>query len=109
MRRDSHPPQAPAVRFSVEPRDIPVEKAARRLHLTCQQFEQVKDRLYARGFPRPDPDTGMYDLEAINRWCGRRHPTLFPELTPEQRSEQNEPVPDMAERFRAAQERKRHG
>jgi hypothetical protein len=54
----------------------------------------------------------MYDLEAINRWCGRRHPTLFPELTAEQRSDQNEPVPDMpdmAERFRAAQERKRHG
>ncbi|GEO12982.1 hypothetical protein [Microvirga aerophila] len=109
MRPHRRPPKALGIRFPVKPRDIPVEKAARRLHLTCHQFEQLKGGLYARGFPQPDPDTGMYDLKAINRWCGRRHPELFPELTLPQPPDQNKPISNMGERFRAAQERKRHG
>ncbi|EIZ83643.1 hypothetical protein WYO_3656 [Methylobacterium sp. GXF4] len=75
-------PRAPAVRFTVDPADIPAEKVARRLHLTITQFEACKIRLFTRGFPRPDPDTGMYCLEAVDRWRQRRHPSLFPELTP---------------------------
>ncbi|BCM83815.1 hypothetical protein [Methylobacterium indicum] len=74
------PPRAPSVRFWVEPGDIPAEKAALRLHLTLAQFDAVRPRLFMRGFPRPDPDTGMYDLEAIDRWRHLRHPSLFPEL-----------------------------
>lgn len=69
------------VRFRVEPGDIPPEKVARRLHLTLGQFEDSKDRLFVRGFPKPDPDTGMYDLEAVDRWRHLRHSRLFPELT----------------------------
>ncbi len=74
------PPRAPSVRFRVEPGDIPAEKVARRLHLTPAQFDAVRPRLFMRGFPRPDPDTGMYCLEAIDRWRHLRHPSLFPEL-----------------------------
>ena len=32
---------------------------------------------YARGFPAADPDTGNYDLAAIDRWCDARYPHLF--------------------------------
>lgn len=68
------------MRFRVDPGDIPAEKVARRLHLTPAQFEAVRPRLFMRGFPGPDPDTGMYCLEAIDRWRLQRHASLFPEL-----------------------------
>jgi hypothetical protein len=29
--------------------------------------------LLARGFPRPDPTTGMFDLAAIDHWMTARH------------------------------------
>ncbi len=61
-----------AVRFAVEPRDVPLIKAARRLGLSEAEFDEVKDRLFARGFPRPDPDTGRFDLKAIDDWMDRR-------------------------------------
>jgi hypothetical protein len=65
------------LRFPVEPRDIPAEKAARRLHLTAAQFAEMLPQLFPRGFPKPDPTTGMFDLEAIDEWRRRRHPHLF--------------------------------
>jgi hypothetical protein len=37
------------------------------------QFELVLGRLFARGFPAPDPDTGMFDLRAIDAWMDRRN------------------------------------
>lgn len=61
-----------SVRFAVEPRDVPVEKAARRLHLTLLQFRACEHELYARGFPHPDKTTGMFDLHAIDRWMDTR-------------------------------------
>ncbi|MFG1371542.1 hypothetical protein V5F32_05135 [Xanthobacter oligotrophicus] len=61
-----------AIRFPVEPRDIPPDKAARRLHLSLPEFEAARPRLERRGFPPPDPDTGMYDLKAIDAWMDRR-------------------------------------
>jgi hypothetical protein len=61
------------VRFSVEPRDVPAVKAARRLHLTLHEFEEMKNELFGRGFPHPDSTTGMYDLVAIDRWMDGRH------------------------------------
>ena len=67
-----------AIRFTVVPRDVPPQKAARRLHLTLEQFEQVRDSLFARGFPRPDPTTGMYDLVAIDGWMDARSKGLTP-------------------------------
>lgn len=67
-----------AVRFNVEPRDVPPEKAARRLGLTMERFEQVLPRLLSRGFPPSDPDTGYFDLDAIDAWRARRHVRLLP-------------------------------
>jgi hypothetical protein len=63
---------ASSIRLRVDPRDVPAEKAARRLGLTLANFEEVKDRLFARGFPRPDLDTGLFDLKAVEDWMDRR-------------------------------------
>jgi len=65
------------MRFRVEPRDVPPEMAARRLGKTLAAFDAALPCLLARGFPKPDPDTGNYDLHAIDRWCDARHPHLF--------------------------------
>ena len=54
------------VRFHVDPRDVPPEKAARRLHLTLNEFKALLPKLRKRAFPNPDPTTGMYDLKAID-------------------------------------------
>lgn len=62
-----------SIRFAVTPRDVPATKAARRLHLTVREFEEMKDELFRRGFPRPDPTTGNFDLVAIDRWMNGRH------------------------------------
>jgi hypothetical protein len=60
------------LRYRVDPRDMPAEKVARRLGLSPAEFNVVKERLYARGFPRPDPDTAMYDSKAAEIWMDRR-------------------------------------
>lgn len=62
-----------ALRFTVDPRDVPPEKAARRLGLTTDAFEAILPRLLGRGFPPSDPDTGNYDLDAIDAWRSARH------------------------------------
>ncbi len=70
--------QAPRnVRVRVDPRDVPAVKAARRMGLTLQAFELVREELVARGFPVPDQTTGLYDLVAIDTWmdsrCGQKN------------------------------------
>ena len=74
---------AARIRYQVEPRDVPAEKAARRLHLTLSEFNAELPALLDRGFPGPDPTTGMFDLEAIDLWRHARHAHLFalPALT----------------------------
>lgn len=67
-----------AIRFIVEPRDVPPEKAARRLGLSLDRFEELLPRLLSRGFPPSDPDTGNYDLDAIDAWRSGRHARLLP-------------------------------
>jgi hypothetical protein len=61
------------IRFRVDPRDVPLEKAARRLHLTTAEFRAKLPALLGRGFPQPDPTTGMFDLAAIDAWMDGRH------------------------------------
>jgi hypothetical protein len=56
------------VRFRIEPRDVPREAVARRLGLTLARFDASLPNLTARGFPVPDPDTGNFDLQAIDAW-----------------------------------------
>ncbi len=42
-----------------------------------EDFRAKLPNLIARGFPSPDPDTGNFDLHAIERWCDARHGNLF--------------------------------
>lgn len=65
-------PQPSRVRYSVDPRDVPSAKAARRLHLSEAEFQALLPRLFARGFPPPDADTGHYDLKKIDEWMDNR-------------------------------------
>ncbi|QPC93828.1 hypothetical protein [Mesorhizobium sp. INR15] len=67
-----------SIRFHVDPRDVPPEKAARRLGLTQEQFGDLIPRLLSRGFPASDPDTGNYDLDAIDAWRAARHRRILP-------------------------------
>jgi hypothetical protein len=61
-----------SIRHKVAPRDYRPEKAARLLGLSLTDFNLVRDELFARGFPRPDPTTGNYDSLAIARWQDAR-------------------------------------
>ncbi|AMJ59925.1 hypothetical protein AXW83_06120 [Bosea sp. PAMC 26642] len=65
-------PRSCRVRFSVDPRDVPPAKAARRLHLTIDEFEALLPQLVKRGFPTADADTGNYDLKRIDEWMDNR-------------------------------------
>ena len=65
FREEGH---AMSIKFAVQPRCVPLEKAAKRLHLSPSDFMAIRDRLEKRRFPRSDPDTGMYDLAAIDAW-----------------------------------------
>jgi hypothetical protein len=60
------------MRFKVEPRDIPAAKAARRLHLSLDEFRANLPELVRRGFPPADPTTGMFYLPAIDQWMASR-------------------------------------
>ncbi len=51
------------------------------LGLTGAEFEAHRAALRERGFPEPDPTTGRYCVEAVDRWRLRRYSRLFPELT----------------------------
>jgi hypothetical protein len=66
------------VRFHVDPRDVPPEKAARRLPLTLEEFNALWPKLRERAFPNPDPTTEMYDLKAIDTWMDRRSEKFGP-------------------------------
>ena len=67
----------PSVRYHVTPRDAPAAVAARVLGLTEGQFHEKLPALLARGFPKADETTNLFDLDAIDEWRRRRHPELF--------------------------------
>jgi hypothetical protein len=99
------------IRIRVDPGDVPAEKAARRLCLTEAQFLERLPQLLLRGFPAADPTTGMYDLDAIDAWRRLRHSHLFDLTTAISGPDHSRPVKieNVGERFREAQERRRHG
>jgi hypothetical protein len=66
-----------ALRIRVDPRDVPAESAAKRLGMVLAEFMAALPKLIERGFPKADPDTGNFDLHAIDRWCDARHAHLF--------------------------------
>ncbi|MCK1317153.1 hypothetical protein [Bradyrhizobium sp. 23] len=96
-------PKPADIRFRVDPGDVPAEKAARRLHLSLAEFNEVLPKLYARGFPKPDPDTGMFDLDEIDRWRAKRHALA------EAPSPPAEPQLSMGERFAIAHRQRAEG
>ena len=61
--------------------DVPEWAVAQVLGLTVADFQARTAKLRDRGFPEPDPTTGLYCIEAVDRWRLRRHAALFPELT----------------------------
>ncbi|WP_269930188.1 hypothetical protein [Aminobacter sp. HY435] len=64
---DNHP-VCNDIRFRVDPRLVPLEKAARRLHLTRASFLEILPALVAHGFPEACLVTGHFDLKAIDYW-----------------------------------------
>jgi hypothetical protein len=60
-------------RARVEPRDVPAEATARRLGLSLADFEDKLPEYLVRGFPPPDPTSGLFDLVAIEEWMDQRH------------------------------------
>lgn len=107
-------PSPSDIRYRVDPGDVPAEKAARRLHLTPERFAELLPSLRKRGFPAPDPDTGMFDLDAIDLWRKLRNRQLheLAGLTPLSAVAQPEAAPtqpgSMGDRF-AAKKRSGHG
>jgi hypothetical protein len=53
------------MRYRAECRDVPLEEAARRLGVKPNIFADKLPNLFARGFPRPDPDRRNFDLQAM--------------------------------------------
>jgi hypothetical protein len=62
--------------------DVAPSAVADLLGLSLADFNSREAALRERGFPAPDPTTGLYCIEAVERWRLLRHPQLFPELTP---------------------------
>jgi hypothetical protein len=68
MREKRSAPTSLTVRFSVEPRLVPPQKAARRLSLSLSAFSFRLPDLQQTGFPKPCPVLGHYDIHAIDAW-----------------------------------------
>lgn len=63
------------------PADLTQREVARRLGMPVEEFRKHVPELASRGFPAPDPLTGRYDPEGVERWRRLRNANLFPELT----------------------------
>jgi hypothetical protein len=69
-----------SMRFKLPPGgDVPPYTAARWMGKSLEEFEAQLPALLERGFPRADPTTGNYDLDAINVWRRTRYPHLYRE------------------------------
>jgi hypothetical protein len=64
-------------RYHIQPGDGPASVAAKRLGITEIAFTRALPDLRRRGFPAPDPTTGLFDLTAIDEWRRRRHPQVY--------------------------------
>lgn len=60
------------IRFPVDPRYIPAEKAARLLHKSLVEFEGLLPQLKALGFPPRCIVTGNFDRKLIEEWMDNR-------------------------------------
>jgi hypothetical protein len=66
-----------APRFHIVQGDVPEKEAAKRMGTPVDAFKAALPNLIARGFPKPDPETGNFDLDAIDAWRRLRNPHLF--------------------------------
>jgi hypothetical protein len=64
-------------RFQIVQGDASEKVAAQRMGMTLEAFRPALPNLLARGFPKPDPDTGNFDIDAIDTWRRLRHPHLY--------------------------------
>jgi hypothetical protein len=96
-------PRQAGIRYRVDPRDVPPEKAARRLHLTLARFNELLPNLIKRGFPKPDPDTAMFDLDAIDLWRKSRHSSVQSIALVEQNTQPSRPVRRFGEKLSGGQ------
>lgn len=60
------------IRYAVEPRLVPIKKAARRLHLTFGEFRDKLPALRKEGFPAASRVSGHFDLKIIDVWLDKR-------------------------------------
>lgn len=65
------------MRFHVKPRCVPTSAAARRLGLSERDFKDRLQDFERAGFPKADPVSGHYDIEAIDRYIEARNPSYF--------------------------------
>jgi hypothetical protein len=96
-------PRQAEIRYRVDPRDVPPEKAARRLHLSLVRFIELLPNLIKRGFPDADPDTGMFDLDAIDLWRNNRHRCTQGLALSEQNTQPSERIRRFGEKLRGGQ------
>jgi hypothetical protein len=96
-------PRQAEIRYRADPGDVPPEKAARRLHLTLARFNELLPNLSKRGFPEPDPDTGMFDLDAIDLWRKSRHRSTQSLALAEQNAQRSRPVRRFGEKLNGGQ------
>jgi hypothetical protein len=61
--------------------DVTSSAIAELLGLSVADFDARRPALHKRNFPEPDPTTGLYCIEAVERWRLLRYPRLFPELS----------------------------
>jgi hypothetical protein len=78
--------------------DVAVTLVAELLGLSLTDFEARQSALREGGFAKPDSTTGLYCIEAVNRWRSCLHPHLFPELPSTRTAPQSDAV--FGERFR---------
>jgi hypothetical protein len=64
-------------RFQIVQGDASEKVAAERMGMMLDAFRIALPNLIARGFPKPDPDTGNFDLDAIDTWRRLRHSHLY--------------------------------
>jgi hypothetical protein len=64
-------------RFQIVQGDGSEKAAAQRMGMTLDAFRAALPDLYARGFPKPDPTTDNFDLDAIDTWRRLRHAHLY--------------------------------
>lgn len=86
------------IRFHVQPRCVPPAKAAYRIGVTEMHFNEIYADLLKNGFPLPDPVTGNFDLDAIDRYIAKRNPKLMGE------QDDGEAITDEAEMLRRIME-----